>query len=651
MAIAKMEKLSLSFKAELLDDILQLMQGFQGIHIETGFESTIPPSQKGVIDKEIRIIEKDLSEIQAAQSVLKGRDSSNIIHMLRSSGEQELSIKDLVRIVEESDWEQILEEVIVTDRKLTDNHTRRAEINEMLEELVKWECLSSNPVEFPRLERSRAVVGSVHENHRSNLMERLDEFQEEGVYYEVLTDVEDRVYFFLIYHVSMDQKVQDAFDETSFSSEIYPFSKNQAETRHDLEQEQKDLLAEEKILDQLIVEQHKYKDILTFAEDYCLNSLIRKKKSLEITYRNSRVEVDGWILADKRHQFEESLRMHFKRSDYSIETSPILEEDIDEVPIKLQNNKLVTVYERLTAMYSLPKYNEIDPTPIMTIFYLLFFGMMVADVGYGLAVLLISLVVKKVFKVKRSTRSFVDFLYYLSFPMMGWGLIYGSFCGMSLPFGFIDVTVDIIPMTMIAIGLGYFHIMAGLILQMFNQAKLKNYFDMLTGGLAWFLTFLGGGIMILATVVPFLGQITWYMGTVILVIGLGMTILVPAVQYGKRWYMGIGKGLYSLYGATSYLGDFVSYSRLMALGVAGGSVALAFNTILAFLPLPARLTLGVILAIILHGLNIFLSLLSAYVHGIRLQFIEFFGKFYQGGGKRFDPFKAAEKNVIITEEE
>jgi len=651
MAIAKMEKLSLTFRAELLDEILQLMQGFQGIHIETGFESTIPPSKKGIVDQEIRVIEKDLSEIQAAQSVLKGRESTNIIRMLRSGEEQELSIKDLVRIVEESNWEQILDEVIITDRKLQNNHTRRTEINEMLDELTKWEYVSSDPTEFGRLIRSVAVVGSVHMNHRSNLMERLDIFREEGVYYEAVTEAEDRVYFFVLYHKSMVQKVQGAFDETSFSEEEYPFDKKQEVVRAELEQELKLLLAEEKELDAIIVDQHKYKNILIFAEDYCLNSLIRKKKSLEITYRSSRVEVDGWILAERRSQFEDSLKTRFKREDYTMETSPILEEDIDEVPIKLKNNKLVTVYERLTAMYSLPRYNEIDPTPVMTIFYLVFFGMMVADIGYGLAIFLISLLVKKLFKVKRSTRSFVDFLYYLSFPMMGWGVIYGSFCGLALPFGLIDVTVDIIPMTMIAITLGYLHIMAGLLLQMCNQVKLKNYFDMLTGGLAWFLTFLGGGIMILSTVLPRIGRIPWYIGVGMLCIGLAMTLFVPAIQYGKRWYLGIGKGLYSLYGATSYLGDFVSYSRLMALGVAGGSVALAFNTILAFLPLPARLTLGVVLAIILHSLNIFLSLLSAYVHGIRLQFIEFFGKFYQGGGKKFDPFKAAEKNVIILEDE
>ena len=173
---------------------------------------------------------------------------------------------------------------------------------------------------------------------------------------------------------------------------------------------------------------------------------------------------------------------------------------------------------------------------------------------------------------------------------------------------------------------------------------------MITGGLAWFLAFLGGGIMIL-TGMAFINNILFLIGSVILGAGLAMVIVVPAIQYGKRWYAGVGKGLYALYGATSYLGDFVSYTRLMALGVAGGSVALAFNTILAFLPLPVKFTLGIVLAVFLHALNIFLSMLSAYVHGIRLQFIEFFGKFYTGGGKKFEPFKAAEKNVIISDAE
>ncbi|MDR0220715.1 MAG: V-type ATP synthase subunit I, partial [Lachnospiraceae bacterium] len=347
-------------------------------------------------------------------------------------------------------------------------------------------------------------------------------------------------------------------------------------------------------------------------------------------------------------RFEQLFADNIPQADYRMLITEVKEKDIPDVPIKLQNNKVVTVYERLTEMYSMPRYNELDPTPVMTVFYLLFFGLMVADVGYGLAVFLIGLLVRKVLKVKRSTKNFVSFLYYLSFPMMGWGLVFGSFFGLDLPFGLIRATVDIVPLIILSVCLGFLHIMAGLVIHMVNQARLKNYGDMLTGGLAWFLVFLGGAAMIVGKM-AFDIPILFLVGAVVLGVGLALVIVVPAIQYGKRWYLGLGKGLYALYGATSYLGDFVSYTRLMALGVAGGSVALAFNTILSFLPLPAKMTIGVVLAVGLHALNMFLSMLSAYVHGIRLQFIEFFGKFYEGGGKRFEPFKTAEKNVIIND--
>jgi V/A-type H+-transporting ATPase subunit I len=177
---------------------------------------------------------------------------------------------------------------------------------------------------------------------------------------------------------------------------------------------------------------------------------------------------------------------------------------------------------------------------------------------------------------------------------------------------------------------------------------LKDYYGMVTGGLSWLLIFFGGALMILVSFIEwFKSDALFYIGAGLLGVGLSMTILIPVIKYGRRWYAGLGKGLYELYGATSYVGDFVSFTRLMALGVAGGSVSLAFNTILGFLPFPLMVTLGVVLAVALHVLNIFLSVLSAYVHGIRLQFIEFFGKFYTGGGRKFEPFKAAEKNIII----
>ena len=652
MAIAKMEKLTLTFKDAHLDEILRLMQEFQGIHIETGYEASIPPAKKAEIDKTIRETEKSLQEIQAARNIIKGRKQTNILDTLMNSEEKKMSIAEFVKIVEESDWENVLEDVIHTDRWLRDNRKRRKD-NTKLQGLMEiWEPLGCNPLKFCKLHRAAAYYGSVHLKHMDEFSEILQSYEDDGVAFENVHQSADRVYFLIFCHSSMIEKIDDCMNYFSFSAEEYPFDKPQAEAKKELEAEESKLLDDEKEINRLIDEQSRFDEILAFAEDYNLNILLRQRISLEVIYNDGDVEIEGWIVSDKREQFEKLISKSVPDSEYKLIINSVNEDNLSDVPIKLKNSRLATVYERLTEMYSLPRYDEIDPTPVVTIFYLIFFGLMVSDLGYGFAVFLVGLLVRKVFKVKRSTKSFVNFLYFLSFPTMGWGLVFGTFFGFDLPFGLLNLTIDIIPITLLSLVLGYLHIMTGLVLNMINQGKLGKYHEMVSEGLAWFTAFLGGGVAILAAVVPwFQSNVLLTIGIAIALLGVAALVITPAIQYGKRWLAGFGKGLYSLYGAMSYMGDFISYARLMALGVAGGSVALAFNTIIAYLPLPARLTIGIVLAIVLHAMNIFLSMLSAYVHAMRLQFIEFFGKFYTGGGKRFQPFKAAEKNIIIVDKE
>lgn len=123
-------------------------------------------------------------------------------------------------------------------------------------------------------------------------------------------------------------------------------------------------------------------------------------------------------------------------------------------------------------------------------------------------------------------------------------------------------------------------------------------------------------------------------------------VIVSVVQ--AKSLLGLGTGLYNLYNASGYVGDLVSFTRLMALGLSGASIGSAFNLIVGLFPPVGRFTIGVVLFILLHAINLFLSLLSGYVHGARLIFVEFFGKFYEGGGKPFTPLKSAEKYVKIT---
>ena len=650
MAIVKMNRLHLTFDSSNLDRVLYIMQGFQGVHIDDEFHNTIPILQKTEIEKEISEIERTLQDIHAACSVLEGRKSVNLLSSLTQSEERRLTLSELAELVEQSEWREVLRKVLQTDRRLRDNRKRRQELSASGENLYRWECLNTNPLDFKKMKLSSAFFGSVHEIHAEDFVQELMKYAADGIYFEKVINREDRVFYLVTCHNSIKSKVTQSMGKFSYSVEHYRFEKPQVEMRGALEKEEKALIREEKEIDQLLESQSQYEEILRLAEDYHLNLLLRKRKSLDLHCEENIVEINGWIIAERREKFNSLLKNNLPKDTYSSSFSDVTDMDIDSVPIMLKNGKIATAFESLTRMYSLPKYYEVDPTPVMTVFYMLFFGMMVADIGYGFAIFLIGFIIRKFLKVKRGTKSFVGFLYYLSFPIMGWGFVFGSFCGFELPFRLWSVTVDIIPMTILSIILGYIHIMTGLVLYMINRRKRGKNFDLVTGGLSWFLSFLGGGLMILSRMVPlFRSNTAFFIGCVILSAGLFMIVVVPAIEYKRRWYAGLGKGLYALYGAMSYLGDFISYTRLMALGVAGGSVALAFNSILGFMPPVARFSLGILLGIVLHTLNIGLTMLSAYVHGIRLQFIEFFGKFYTGGGEIFKPFKAAEKNVVITD--
>ena len=138
------------------------------------------------------------------------------------------------------------------------------------------------------------------------------------------------------------------------------------------------------------------------------------------------------------------------------------------------------------------------------------------------------------------------------------------------------------------------------------------------------------------------------MGTYLALFCAFLVLLIPMIQ-SKSKVGGFFSGLYELYGVTGYIGDFVSYSRLMALGISGGSIAMAFNMLVATMPTAARYSVGILLLVALHALNIFLSMLGAYVHAARLQYVEFFGKFYEGGGRPFQTFKTAEKYINVDE--
>ena len=228
---------------------------------------------------------------------------------------------------------------------------------------------------------------------------------------------------------------------------------------------------------------------------------------------------------------------------------------------------------------------------------------------------------------------------------MIWGLIYGSIFGFSLPFHLLSTSDDVITILILSVVLGLIHILVALGLTTYLRLRDHDKAGAIGDGIGWIGILIGIIIWLLGSTIlnnDLLSQI----GLIITILGT-LGILGAAVVSSDNKGLGLGIGVYNLYGITGYVGDIVSYSRLMALGISGGSIALAFNMIIDFMPPVAKFTIGIVLFVALHAVNIGLSYLSAYVHGARLIFVEFFGKFYEGGGKAFEPLKASEKYIEL----
>ena len=357
--------------------------------------------------------------------------------------------------------------------------------------------------------------------------------------------------------------------------------------------------------------------------------------------------IQGYIPADKENNFKELLEK-LSASKVYLEIEDAKKDDPD-VPIILKNNKIASLFESVTKMYALPKYDEVDPTFILSIFYWIFFGMMVADFAYGLILFIGSGIALMTLKFNDSTKKFLKFFFALSFSTMIWGLIYGSAFGdlITLPTQILDSSKDFMTVLMLSLAFGGVHLAFGLGMKAYVLIKNGNPMDAFYDVFLWYLTLTTVILVIVGKVItlPSIVNTIAFYGMIVGMLG----IIAFGARDSKSIAGRIAGGLYSLYGITSYIGDFVSYLRLMALGLAGGFIAVAINIIVKMLVGGGivGIIFGVIVFVFAQLFNIFLSFLSAYVHTSRLMYVEFFSKFYEGGGKAFKKFRSENKYIEV----
>lgn len=343
------------------------------------------------------------------------------------------------------------------------------------------------------------------------------------------------------------------------------------------------------------------------------------------------VALQGWVLARKVPELEESL----EKFDCAWELCDPEPEEYPEVPVQLRNNKITNALNMVTNMYSLPSYDGVDPNPLMAPFFILFYGIMMADMGYGLLMMIASVIISKKYRPKGTSGELFSLLGLCGISTFIMGALTGGFFGDFLTQLVAIVspgTVFALPklfdplddLTMILIGsmaLGMVQIVTGMAISLIEKCKRKKFLDAFFEEITWWIVFIG--IALLA-----LGK-----GAAVLYVGCALVLLGPIVQ-GKGWgkLTGVFGSLYNH--VTGYFGDILSYTRLMALMLAGSVIAQVFNMLAA---MPGNVIAFIIISTLGNAMNFGLNLLGCYVHDLRLQCLEFFNKFYVDGGKPFRP--------------
>ncbi|MDE6275129.1 MAG: V-type ATP synthase subunit I [Clostridia bacterium] len=349
----------------------------------------------------------------------------------------------------------------------------------------------------------------------------------------------------------------------------------------------------------------------------------------------------------------ESQRVEKELTDSPLSLAFLIRDPLEgeEVPTLAVNNGVVTPYESVTNMYSVPFYKEIDPNAGVAFFFFLMFGIMLSDAGYGLLLTLGAGLVLAIRRPPKGQLNLVKIVFMGGISTIIWGFLFGSYFGVSAKdigiWYWFNPIEEPMPLLVVSLAVGLIQMFVGMAINMVALIKKGQWLWGISSAFSWYFLALGIGGIALASK---LGSWAKYVGIVLLVLGLVMLML--AGTFGKKGAKKVTGAFSSLYGIINFFSDLMSYTRLFGLGLATGVIAMVFNQIAEVISgmLPVKF-LGVIVSIVIylvgHIFNVAINSLGAYVHNSRLQFVEYFGKFYTGGGQLFAPLGSQMKYYSI----
>lgn len=658
MAIVNMKKLRVVALRENEKDIVDLLMGMGVTQVDDIGEEQIGSEYDGLLTKCGN--DELLSEYDAQQKTVKEAVDilAAYVNVKKAlfAPRKNISEKQYLDIVKNRDGElEFARRVCGIKRRIGEIKSEQNRMRSEIETLSRWKGLPFS-LGYTGTKNTGVMLGTIPLSlTMEELIKRFDD-EKVDAYADAVSDDKDLRYIYILYHKSSEDALMHILPQLGFSSAAVSGSDTPSRTAAAIEAQiaALDIESQKGISD--LKEMAADKIRLETLYDYISECAEKEKAVSKLARTEYAVVLHGWIPDEAAETVAKALGDKFVCETELTEPS-----EEEAYPILLRNPKLIQPFESVTEMYSLPAPHSMDPNKLMAPFFFLFFGMMVSDAGYGLVLALATAFILWKYKPQGQAKKLMGLICLGGIATMFWGIIFGGYFGdtiqvavklatgkeITIP-SLMNPSADPISVLILSLILGLVHLFAGMGAKAYLLIKRGKIWDAVFDIGFWYLVLGGLGIVCLGMVMP---------GTPVMQIGMWTAIagaiglILTQGREKKNIFAKLIGGIGSLYDIVSYLSDILSYSRLLALGLSTGVVASVVNTMGSM----GGNNIGgwilfIAVFIVGHVFNIAINTLGAYVHSSRLQYVEFFGKFYESGGVAFKPLVRPRKYIEVVKD-
>jgi V/A-type H+-transporting ATPase subunit I len=660
MAVAKLSKLFIASHRTETESFLKKLQRTSAVEIKPYSEkiesNTLP----------IDTSQENNIKVKTALNILDGYKDKELKKIAAKAGKLVIKRSEYEKIIRDTGIEKIADEIIDLDNEVKSLEQRIAETEPKIHQLAVWSCFTGELDDLGPSETYTVKLGII-KSGRTDLGLITDELAKNHISHQSISEEGDIIYVILAYHNDHKEKAEKyiseiAFDEAELTGHAGTIEENIENLNKNIDYYKS---RKQKILDQLAKLTEDHERSLTIYLDYLDNNLEVEEAILSGFSTDSVSFYTAWI----RERDREKIISLISSFDF-VRIEEIEPDEGESIPIALENKALFRPFEVIINLYGVPRYFEIDPTPFVSLFFAVFFGLCLTDAGYGVVLGILTLVFA--FRM-RAAKQFLLLIFIGSIFTIFAGAVFNGWFGdlpaylglgdLSLKLAILGdpVSSDAGSMNFfrLALALGVIHVVFGLFIKFFDSLRRRDWGGAFLDGLPWIVVVVSLVIILLSTQMAVSMQLVSSplfpssISRILMwpILAGAIVIILFAARQEKSWGFRIFMGFLNLTivnGLTSFLGDFLSYIRLMALGLVTAGIGVAINKIaFQFLSIPvAGVIMLVVVLIFGHLFNIGINILGAFVHTLRLQYVEFFPKFYAGGGR---PFKAlSEEHKYIT---